>query len=47
MMGIVHEIPIDKNGKGEGKMVPAAKASWGAKVKMTENDNTLPASRSR
>jgi hypothetical protein len=38
------EIHIDKNGKGEGKMVPAAKVSWDAKAKKieVENYNALP-----
>lgn len=33
------EIHIDKNGKGEGKMVPAAKVSWDAKLKKIEIEN--------
>ena len=38
------EIHIDKNGKGEGKLVPAAKVSWDAKEKKIEieNYNALP-----
>jgi hypothetical protein len=30
---------IDKDGKGEGKMVPAAKISWDAKKKAIEVEN--------
>ena len=33
------EIHIDKNGKGEGKLVPAAKVSWDTKAKKIEIDN--------
>ena len=33
------EIHIDKDGKGEGKMVPAAKVSWDAKAKKIEIEN--------
>ncbi|MFY9551577.1 MAG: hypothetical protein WAU32_10530 [Thermoanaerobaculia bacterium] len=33
------EIHLDKNGKGEGKMVPAAKVSWDAKQKRIEVEN--------
>lgn len=38
------EIHIDKDGKGEGKMVPAAKVSWDKKEKKieVENYNALP-----
>ena len=38
------EIRIDKNGKGEGKLVPAAKVSWDTKAKKIEieNYNALP-----
>ena len=38
------EIHLDKSGKGEGKMVPAAKVSWDAKAKKIEieNYNALP-----
>jgi hypothetical protein len=38
------EIHIDKNGKGEGKLVPAAKVSWDTKAKKIEieNYNALP-----
>jgi hypothetical protein len=38
------EIRIDKNGKGEGKLVPAAKVSWDTKTKKIEieNYNALP-----
>jgi hypothetical protein len=38
------EIHIDKNGKGEGKLVPAAKVSWDTKTKKIEieNYNALP-----
>jgi hypothetical protein len=38
------EIHFDKNGKGEGKLVPAAKVSWDAKDKRIEieNYNALP-----
>ena len=35
----VIELHIDKNGKGEGKMVPAAKISWDAKKKAIEIEN--------
>jgi hypothetical protein len=40
------EIHIDKDGKGEGKMVPAAKVSWDkdAKKLEIENYNALPIS---
>ncbi len=33
------ELHIDKNGKGEGKLVPAAKVSWDTKAKKIEIDN--------
>ena len=33
------EIHLDKNGKGEGKLVPAAKVSWDTKTKKIEIDN--------
>jgi hypothetical protein len=33
------ELHIDKDGKGEGKMVPAAKVSWDAKAKKIEIEN--------
>ena len=33
------EIRIDKNGKGEGKLVPAAKVSWDTKTKKIEIEN--------
>ena len=38
------ELHIDKNGKGEGKLVPAAKVSWDTKAKKIEieNYNALP-----
>lgn len=38
------EIHLDKDGKGEGKMQPAAKISWDAKAKKIEleNYNALP-----
>lgn len=38
------EIHLDKNGKGEGKLVPAAKVSWDAKAKkiQIENYNAFP-----
>jgi len=38
------EIHLDKDGKGEGKMVPAAKVSWDKKEKKieVENYNALP-----
>jgi hypothetical protein len=38
------ELHIDKNGKGEGKLVPAAKVSWDTKTKKIEieNYNALP-----
>jgi hypothetical protein len=38
------EIHLDKNGKGEGKMVPAARVSWDktAKKLEIENYNALP-----
>jgi hypothetical protein len=38
------EVHIDKDGKGEGKMVPAAKVSWdkAAKKLEIENYNALP-----
>ena len=38
------EIHIDKDGKGDGKMVPAAKVVWDAKAKKIEieNYNALP-----
>jgi len=38
------EIHIDKNGKGEGKLVPAAKVSWDKEAKKIEieNYNALP-----
>lgn len=38
------EIHLDKNGKGEGKLVPAAKVSWDTKAKKIEieNYNALP-----
>src|SRR5580765_7358387 len=38
------EIHLDKDGKGEGKMVPAAKVSWDTKDKKieVENYNALP-----
>ena len=35
----VIELHIDQNGKGEGKMVPAAKISWDAKKKAIEIEN--------
>jgi hypothetical protein len=35
----VVELHIDKAGKGEGKMVPAAKISWDAKKKAIEIEN--------
>jgi hypothetical protein len=33
------ELHLDKNGKGEGKLVPAAKVSWDTKAKKIEIDN--------
>ena len=33
------ELHIDKSGKGEGKLVPAAKVSWDTKAKKIEIDN--------
>jgi hypothetical protein len=38
------EIRLDKNGKGEGKVVPAAKVSWDTNAKKIEieNYNALP-----
>ena len=33
------EIHIDKNGKGEGKMVPAASVKWDTKAKKIEIEN--------
>lgn len=33
------EIHVDKNGKGEGKMVPAAKVSWDKATKKIEIEN--------
>ena len=33
------ELHIDKNGKGGGKLVPAAKVSWDTKAKKIEIDN--------
>lgn len=38
------EIRLDKDGKGEGKMVPAAKVTWNADMKKIEieNYNALP-----
>jgi hypothetical protein len=38
------EIHLDKNGKGEGKLVPAAKVSWDKAAKRIEieNYNALP-----
>jgi len=38
------ELHLDKNGKGEGKLVPAAKVSWDTKTKKIEieNYNALP-----
>ena len=38
------ELHLDKNGKGEGKLVPAAKVSWDTKAKKIEieNYNALP-----
>ncbi len=38
------EIHIDKNGKGEGKLVPAARVSWDKEAKKIEiqNYNALP-----
>lgn len=33
------ELRLDKNGKGEGKMVPAAKISWDTKDKKIEIEN--------
>lgn len=33
------EIHLDKNGKGEGKMVTAAKVSWDARAKKVEVEN--------
>lgn len=33
------ELHVDKNGKGEGKLVPAAKVSWDAKDKRIEIEN--------
>ena len=33
------ELHLDKDGKGEGKMVPAAKISWDAKKKEIEIEN--------
>jgi hypothetical protein len=38
------EIHIDKSGKGEGKLVPAAKVSWDKEAKKIEieNYNALP-----
>ena len=33
------ELHVDKDGKGEGKMVPAAKISWDAKKKAIEIEN--------
>jgi len=40
----VIELHLDKDGKGEGKMVPMAKVSWDAKAKKLEieNYNALP-----
>ena len=35
----VIELQLDQNGKGEGKMVPAAKISWDAKKKAIEIEN--------
>jgi hypothetical protein len=35
----VIELHLDKNGKGEGKMVPAAKISWDVKKKAIEIEN--------
>lgn len=35
----VTEIHLDKNGKGEGKLVPAAKVSWDTKTKKIEIEN--------
>ena len=35
----VVELHLDKNGKGEGKMVPAAKISWDTKKKAIEIEN--------
>ena len=35
----VIEIHLDKNGKGEGKLVPAAKVSWDTKTKKIEIEN--------
>jgi hypothetical protein len=35
----VIEIHLDKNGKGEGKLVPAAKVSWDTKTKTIEIEN--------
>ncbi len=35
----VIELQLDKDGKGEGKMVPAAKVSWDAKTKTLEIEN--------
>ena len=38
------EIHLDKNGKGDGKLVPAAKVSWDKATKKIEieNYNALP-----
>jgi hypothetical protein len=36
------EIHLDKDGKGEGKMVPAAKVSWDKKDKKIEVEDTPP-----
>jgi hypothetical protein len=38
------ELHLDRNGKGEGKLVPAAKVSWDTKAKKIEieNYNALP-----
>jgi hypothetical protein len=33
------ELHFDKDGKGEGKLVPAAKVSWDAKDKRIEIEN--------
>ena len=40
----VIELHLDKDGKGEGKMVPMAKVTWDAKAKKLEieNYNALP-----
>lgn len=35
----VIEIHLDKNGKGEGKLVPAARVSWDVKAKKIEVEN--------